>query len=252
MKKLLLGSAMAVMFVMPAMPSMAQETVALPAGHTALNISATEKQEVEQDLLIASLRIQHEAKTSNEVQKYINDHMKRAMAEIKKMTSVKVETGNYYVRPDYRYITTNKENGDRERVLEKWNGSQTVTIKGKTSEDVLKLAGELQDMHFVMNGLNYQLSPQKYDEVRDGLMEKTVGALMDRAKRVAKALGKTEVDLVEINVDANQGYAPQPVYARAAKMELMSADSAAMPAPTAEAGETTVTMSVNARAIIKP
>jgi predicted secreted protein len=247
MKRLLLCTALAITF---SMPSMAQETVALPEGHTALNISATEKVEVEQDLLIATLRIEHEAKSSKEVQEYINDHMKRAMAEIKKMPSVKVETGGYYVRPNYRYI--NKPNGNNERVLDKWRGSQTVTMKSEASDDILKLAGELQDMHFMMNGLNYQLSPAKYDEVRDGLMETTVEALMNRAKRVAKALGKSQVDLVEINVDAGGGYRPKPIYARAAKMEMMASADSSMPAPTAEAGETTVTMSVNARAIIKP
>ena len=247
MKKLLLGSALAIII---GMPVMAQDVVGLPDGHTALNISATEKVEVDQDVLIATLRIEHEAKSSKEVQAYINEHMKKALTAIKAKPSVKVETGGYYVRPDYRYI--DNKDGENRRVLDKWRGSQTVTIKSEESEDVLKLAGELQDMHFLMNGLNYQLSSKKYDEVRDGLMETTVEALMKRAKRVAKALGKTNVDLVEINVDAGGGYRPQPVYARAAKMEMMSADSGGMQAPSAESGETTVTMTVNARAIIKP
>ena len=247
MKNILLGSAMAIMLVLPAT---AQETVQLPEGHTVLNISATEKQDVEQDLLIASLRIQHEGKSSKEVQEHINEAMKKALAEIKKVPSVRVETGGYYVTPDYRYVT--KPNGDNEQVLDKWRGSQTVMIKSQASEDVLKLAGKLQDMDFMMNNLDYQLSPEKYDEIRDGLMEKTVAALMERAKRVGKALDKNKVDLVEINVDANQFNQPPVMYARAQKMEMMSADAAGMAPPSAEAGETTVSMTISARAIIKP
>lgn len=248
MKKILLSS---VLMAFLAFPAMAQDNVMeLPDGHTALNISATENVEVEQDLLIASLRIQHEAKNSKEVQDYINKKMKAALDEIKKVSSVKVETGQYYVHPDYRYIRT--KDGENEQVLDQWRGAQTVTIKGKEAEDVLKLAGQLQEMDFMMNGLDYQLSPEKYEEIRDGLMEVTIKKLNERAKRVGKALGKDNVDLVEINVDAFNNQ-PRPVmYARAAKMEMMSADSAGMAAPVAESGETTVSMTISARAIIKP
>ena len=228
----------------------AQNVVELPEGHTALNISATENVEVEQDILVASLRIQEEAKDAKEVQKRINQAMAKAVALVKNNNALKVETGQYYVRPDYRYIR--KDDGNNEQVLDKWRGSQTLTIKSEVAQDVLDVTGQIQDMGFMMNSLNYQLSPKKYEDTRDGLMEKTVAALRERAQRVAKALGKTQVDIVEINVDAHP-MRPQPVYARGAKMEMMamSAD-AAMPAPTAEAGETTVSMTINARAIIKP
>lgn len=250
MKKLLLGSALAVMFVMPVKAD--DNVVQLPEGHTALNISATEKVDVEQDLLVGSLRIQHEAASSKEVQQHINEVMKKAVNAIKRVTSVEVETGQYYVHPDYRYIP-NPKDGSNEQVLDKWRGSQTVTIKGKVADDILKLSGELQDMGFMMNSLQYTLSPEKYDEVRDGLMETTIEALNNRAKRVGKALGKANVDLVEINIDANGGYHPPVMYARGAKMEMMAmAADMEMSAPVAEASETTVSMTINARAIIKP
>ena len=228
----------------------AQDVVQLPDGHTALNISATETVQVEQDMLVASLRIQEEGQNAKDVQKTINEAMAKAMALVKSAPSLKVETGQYYVHPDYRHIR--KEDGSHEQVLDKWRGAQTLTIKSEVSEDVLDVTGKIQDMGFMMNSLNYELSQKKHEEIRDGLMETTVQKLRDRAMRVAKALGKSNVDIVEINVDSNN-YNPPVVYARAAKMEMMamSAD-AAMPAPTAEAGESTVSMTISARAIIKP
>jgi len=231
-------------------PVMANDVVHLPEGQTALNISATERVEVEQDMLVASLRIQEEGKDAKTVQKAINEAMQKATALAKSLPSLKVETGQYYVHPDYRY--TRKADGSNEQILDKWRGAQTITIKSDMAEDVLNITGQLQDMDFMMNSLNYQLSPKKYESVRDGLMETTIIALRKRAQRVAKALGKSDVDIVEINVDAAPMHHPRPVYARAAKMEMMamSAD-AAMPAPTAEAGETTVSMTINARAVIK-
>ncbi len=245
MTKLLLATAFALLITAP---SHAQDVVQLPDGHTALNISATESVDVEQDLLIASLRIQSEGKDSKAVQKEINDAMAQAVALAKKSTSLKIETGQYYVSPDYRYIETPTDTN--ERVLDKWRGSQTLMIKSENAEDVLNITGQIQDMGFMMNSLDYQLSPKKYDEVRDSLMETTIKALNDRAKRVATALGKTSVDIVEINIDSNN-YSPRPVYARAAKVEMMSMSADAMPAPTAESGETSVSMTINARAIIK-
>jgi predicted secreted protein len=232
-----------------ALPALAQDVVQLPDGHTALNISATEQVEVEQDMLVASLRIEEEGKDAKTVQKAINEAMAKAVELGKKYPSLRVETGRYHVRPDYRYIKTDDQNN--KRVLDKWRGSQTLILKSQVATDVLDVTGEIQDMGFLMNNLNYQLSPKKYNETRDGLMEQTITALRARAMRVARALGKDDVDFVEINVDAHSR-APRPVYARSAKMEMvaMSADSS-MSAPVAEAGETTVSMSINARAIIK-
>lgn len=247
MKKLLLTTILSLTI---ATSASAMESIALPKGHTALNISATERLEVEQDMLVASLRIQIEDKDAKSVQKQINEAMADAVKLAKKNASLKIETGQYYVHPDYRYIKTREE--DNKRVLDKWRGSQTITIKSEVADDLLNTVAKIQDMGFMMNNLNYQLSQRKHEETREGLMEKTVAKLRQRAKRVAKALGKEQVDIVEINVDSNN-YNPQPVYHRAAKMEMMamSAD-AGMPAPTAQAGETTVSMTISARAIIKP
>ena len=247
MKNILLASALSALFILPVQ---AQEVIALPDGHTALNISATERVEVEQDLLVASLRIEEEGKDSKSVQRTINEAMASATALVKRYPSLKVETGNYYVNPDYRYIR-DKNGNNNKRVLDKWRGSQTLTIKSVVADDVLNVTGKIQDMGFAMNGLNYRLSTDKYEQTRDGLMEETVKALKERAMRVARALGKSDVDFVEINVDANS-YAPRPVYARAAKMEMQAmAMDAGMPTPSAQAGDTNVSMTINARAVIK-
>jgi len=248
MKKFLLTSAL-IFTLTPTLQ--ANDIIQLPDGQTALNISATERVDVEQDMLVASLRIQDEGKSAKDVQKTINEAMEKAVALVKKHSDLKVETGRYYVHPDYRYVR-NKETSNNDRILDKWRGSQTVTIKSTNSEDILSVTGKIQDMDFMMNSLNYQLSPKKYDTIRDGLMEKTVSKLKARAMRVAKALGKGNVDIVEINIDSNP-HTPRPVYARAAKMEMMSMSAdTAMPTPTAQAGETSVSMTINARAIIKP
>jgi len=137
MKHILLTTAFALFTITSANAS---DVVTLPDGHTALNISATETIQVDEDTLVASLRIQEEAKDAKSVQKTINEAMAKAVALVKKYPSLKIETGSYYVRPQYRYIKVKDENN--KRVLDKWTGSQTLTIKSEVSEDVLNVTGD--------------------------------------------------------------------------------------------------------------
>lgn len=100
-----------------------------------------------------------------------------------------------------------------------------------------------------MNGLNYTLAPDTAIEVQDSLMEAALEQLQERANRAAKALGKSGAELREVNVNSS-GIPYQPMMrAQSMKMEMAS-DS--MAAPVAAAGETTLTLNVNARAILKP
>lgn len=249
MQQIVFFFALSCLFFIPA--AFSQELVALPKGETLLNLSATEQIEAEQDTLVAALRFDKEHSDSKQVQQDINQAMAKAMALTEKHPSLKVETGTYYVHPDYRYIQ-DKENGTNKQILDKWRGSQTIIIKSEVSQDVLSVTGSLQDIGFIMNGLDYQLSPSAYEKIRDALMETTVASLKFRAERVAKALNKTNVDIVEINVDANP-YMPRPIFARGAKMEMMAmAADSAMATPSASAGETTVSMTIHARAILRP
>ena len=82
-------------------------------------------------------------------------------------------------------------------------------------------------------------------------MERALKQLGTKSKIAATALGKGNYDIIDVNVD--NSYTPQPpvMYARMAKME-MAADAAGVAAPTAEAGESEVTMTVNARVLLKP
>ena len=81
------------------------------------------------------------------------------------------------------------------------------------------------------------------------MLEAALEKLQSRAERAAAALGKKKAELKEINTQGN--YRPhQPVYARGAPMMEMAMDSA-MAAPVASPGETTITMNVSAKALLR-
>lgn len=240
---------LACVLMMSSSPVRAQDPGLKPGpGETIINLSATERMTLGQDLLQASLRIDTDGKDAKTVQKEINDKMKAAIALTKDQEGVKVTTGQYYV---YGYDPNPQPvpvDGKAKKIEQRWRGSQTIDLESKTADKVLTLSGQIQEMGFVMNGLNYTLSVEKSESIRDELMTKALTKLKQRAEIAAKALGKSKVDLIEVNVDATMPYNP-PVMMKAGMARDAVAES--MPAPSAEAGETDVTMTVSARALLK-
>jgi len=226
-------------FAVPAYAQVEDPILSLPDGQVILNISAEERREVEQDLLVGTLSYVVTDRDASKVQNDINTVMAKAVEAAKATEDVKVNTGAYQV-----HETTDQRSKEKQ-----WRGQQTMTIKSMTSENILELTGKLQEMGLTMNGLNYTLAPDTAVDVQDSLMEAALEQLQERANRAAKALGKSSAELREVNVNSS-GIPYQPMMrASSIKMEMAS-DS--MAAPVAAAGETTLTLNVNARAILKP
>jgi len=218
------------------------------SGETILNIAATERAQVPQDLLIASLRIEKEDADAKIVQKAINDAMTAAMASAKAVPSVKASTGQYYV---YQYDPNpipvhERKAGEKSQAT--WRGSQTIELQSTAADDLLNLAGALQEAGLVMNGLTYSLSPEKADEAKDQMMEAALAKVKTRAERAAAAMSKTKTELIEVSVDAADMPMPQPMMMRAMAMDGAMEKSAT---PVAEPGDTEITLTVTARALLK-
>lgn len=222
-----------------ATPSFAQEMRILPEGQTLVSLSVTERAVVAQDTLQASLRIEATDKDSKAVQNSINSAMAKALKAAKAVKEVKTSTGHYGV---YQY--TESQDGER---FKQWRGSQSIELESQDAEAMLKLTTDIQEMGFAMNNLSYTLSNDKADEVRDGLMESALTRAQAKAQRAAKALGKSEVDITQVNVNADTNFiSPTPVMrmqAMAAKTEMADAN--------AEAGESEVTLTVTIQAVAK-
>ena len=213
----------------------------LQQNESLLHISATERRDVDQDLLIATLRIEVEDESNQTVQNEINTAMAEALELAKGYDDVKAITRQYNV---YSYDKNQGRDNAPQRIV--WKGEQALELKSKNSEQLLDLAGKIQGKGLVMDGLNYTLSPEVAAQIQDEMLEDALAKLKTRAERAAKALGKTTAELKEIDTDNN--YAPQP-YARA-EMMSMAAD-AKMAAPVASPGETTITMTVSAKALLR-
>lgn len=234
-------------------PASAQTAESLvKSGQTVLNISASETKAVQQDVLISSLRAEYEGKDSTALQNKINTLTAKALEMAKKFDDVEVMTDNYYVYP---YDPNQYAHPDPEERIEDvhkkeviWRGSQGLQLKSKNSEKLLKLMGELQAIGFQTSSLNYTLSTEAFETIRDSLMESTLKKLSEKAKNAAKALGKSSAELVEVSVDT--GY-PQPPVMMMARAEMSTGTDAKMASPMASPGESEIVLTVSARAILK-
>ncbi|MFN3826978.1 MAG: SIMPL domain-containing protein [Micavibrio sp.] len=237
-------------------PAVAQEKISFPgSGDTILNLAATERTVVTQDMLTATLRIEEESADATLVQGNINSRMKELLALAKAVTSVKTATGHYYV---YQYTPPRPEplsppvDGTPHEKPEEppavWKGSQSLIIEGTDAQALLQLAGTLQQKGMIMDNLSYGLSPEKAEETKDSLMEAALSKVKAKADRAAKALGKNRAELIEITIDTEDMPAHPPVMMRAMAMDGAMEKGGT---PSAEPGETDINLTISARALLK-
>ena len=215
-------------------------------GETLLNISATETKQVPQDLLVATLQYTAEGLDKRALQNEVNVNIKKALDEIKKEKNLKVSTQSYRI---YQFTLPSTLPNMTQEDRRRWRAQQSIIVKSKDAEMLLDLVGKIQDMKLDLTSLNYTLSPELFEEVTNELVTDALVKLQARAEQAAKTLGKNNVSFVEVNVNGN-GYA-RPQYARGMVMESM-AMSKDMAAPSAEPGESDVSLTVNPRALLKP
>ena len=212
--------------------------LSLPQGQVILDISTVERREITEDLLVATLSCQRVNTDPKALQNDINTTMRQALDLAAKVPAVRTATGSYSVYPTIEPRT-------KER---KWQGSQSLTLKSKDANALLQLAGTLQELDLTMNSLNYMVDPETAVTVQDSLMESALKRLQTRADRAAGALGKSKAELREVNVQGES--APYPEMMRSAYLDT-GMQAKEMAPPVAQAGQTTITLTVSGRALLK-
>ena len=210
---------------------------------TYLNLSVTETKQVEPDILIASLRYESESESAKEVQNKINQMMKKALSVLEKKENVEVSTEQYSVYKFYKPL----KQGAPEKEL--WKGSQSIVIKSKSTEDILALSGQLQEIGLVMSDLHYEVSIAKIEETRTSMVENAINKLLSHAKRVAGIIGLKEVKIKNINIDGDNRYppVPYPKLMRTVATDMVNSVANPVSAP----GKIDITLNISATILLK-
>ncbi len=228
-----------------AVPLLAQNQLSLgelQAGQLVLNLSATEQQEVAQDTLNATLDFVVQGRDQVALQNLVNAAVKKALDSAKAADAVQVQTGYYQV-----YQVQN-EPGIFSADNPVWRAQQSLQLHSLDSAALLALVGDLQSTGLTVTNLYYTLSPARYEQVSGELTIQVLQTLQQRATNAGGALGKQSAALVEVSLDGNTNVpVTREVYAMSARAMDMK-----METPSAEPGETTVSVTVSARAILSP
>lgn len=216
---------------------------ALSPGQLVLNLSATEQVNVEQDTLNISLQYSAQGRNSTALQNEVNEAMRSARDILDNTDNIDWSIQGYHV------YTVQADRPSRNAVDNPvWRAQQSVRMTSLNSGALLVVTAQLQDAGLTVSNMHYSLSSEKYEEVSDSLMNAALLKLQARADEAATTLNKSRADLVEVNINGNQGF-----FGGARMAMTESFDRAAtMAVPVAEPGESQVSMAVNARALLSP
>lgn len=206
------------------------------AADTGIHLTQQAQKVVPRDRLQAELRVEASGPDSRAVQDEINRRMGTALAKARKAPALTVQSGGYSV---YRE--------QPQKGPEVWHASQSLAFSSKDFDAVLKLSGELQNDGLAMSGLRFFLAPETLRAAQSELTAQALSGLRDRAGEVAADLGMSVAQYKEITVgNAGEGFEiRRPMMAKAA-ME----PGAPIAPPDAEAGESTISLTVQAEVIL--
>jgi len=227
------GSALAALAatILAATSAAASDQPALPGPEiTVVHLTAHAERLLPRDRLQATLAVEVTGTSPQQVQAEINKRMDAALARVHQVAAVKPQTGGYSV---YEQREANKP------VV--WHGNQSLNLWSDTPSALLELVGTLQQQGLVTSGLGYVLSPEALRKAEDALTTEALTQLRGRADRVAADLGMTVQQLRDVTVGNAQTEGRPPVV-----MMRMAAAAAPAPPPSAEPGDATVSVSVEA------
>jgi len=212
----------------------------LQAGQLMLNLTTNETTTVEQDTLNVSMHFSAQGRDSTDLQAEVNRVIREARDILKDTDNI-----DYVIQQYNVYII---QDGRPNRNDPTWRAQQGIRMSSLNSEALLVMTARLQKAGLVASNMNFSLSSAKLEEVTRELMDTALRQLQSRADSAAATLGKSRADLVEVILNEGQNFfGGRPMMA----MEMRAMD-AAMPVPVAEPGESQVSVSINARALLSP
>lgn len=218
-----------ILLALPAVSALGQTPAAL-GNTTVLHLTETAQRNVPRDRLRVELAVEVTDSDAAKVQAEINRRMADALARIKSVPEITLETNGYNVF---------QENPGK--TPPRWHGLQSVSLASKDFAKLLALVGTLQQDGLMIGGLTPELSREAQESVEDALTDEALARLRQRADRIAAGLG-TKVDVLRDLRIGNAATPSPPVRF----MAVAGGVSSSAPGPVAEAGEAVVSVTVQA------
>ncbi len=197
------------------------------AAYNRVRFEAQASGAVANDLMRVELAAEAQGPDPAAVAGGINEAMRWAVAEARKIKGIEMQTGAYYTAPTYL-------KGE----LKHWRGSQRLILSGRDREGLTRLMGVLQ-RRLAVKAVSFRVSDASRERLVERLTGEAIRAFRTRAGRITKEFGAKGYRLVtaSIGTGGREG-GPVPLRAQA----LTAAES--VPPPALEAGKSRITVTV--------
>jgi predicted secreted protein len=193
-----------------------------------VDLSASAGREVPNDLVIAIVYAEVENNDQARAANEVNEAIRWAADQARSVSGVSLETQQYTTRPVYA----------NDRRIVGWVARQSLRLESSDAQALGRLIGDLQS-RVAIQSLGSGLSPAAREAAEESLIAEALSQFRRRAALIADELGREGYRLVHINVGSAGGFYPvqfdRPEMAR----------TLSVAAPEIEAGNQTVTVSVN-------
>lgn len=201
-----------------------------PLNYDVVNLDASARAEVANDLLMATLFVE---KTNNDASKLaaeVNRTLNQAVRLVHDFPGVKIETGAQSTWPVY----------DAKNRLTGWRTRAELRVESKdfdaASRAIAKMESSLQ-----LSGIQFVLAPDTATATENRLIDTALKAFDARADIVAKAMGARGWRAVNININAGNNRPPMPVM----RAMAMKADAAEVAPQEFAGGDSEIVVNVN-------
>lgn len=206
---------------------------------TEVNISQQAERMEARNRIMVKLTVEARGNNAKQIQQEINKKMSDAIKKANSSRNVTVETSSYSVSRPYQSQNT--------KDVDRWRGSQTISLTSEDFEAVLSLSGTLQNDGLVMNDMRFFVAPETLKAVQDELTTAAVKELKERTGKVAKDLGLKFERFKNVNIgNASEEYDES---GRKAGKTVGTIKGKSTP-PSVVAGYALVTLKISATAIM--
>jgi predicted secreted protein len=203
------------------------------------------------DEATVTFSVEEQDKDRAAAQARVNQKMKQGTDIVRRADSqAELKTVNYYSYPVYPEVPENPPRPlatqAARRIPIGWRVGQYLEVKTRNLDNLPKTAAAAQKV-LGISGIDYHLSPELTKKLDDERIAATYRNLNERTAAIARAMGRNLNDAVIDTVDfeGSGNYAGGQDAAAPAPMAMMRAkhaESAEMPEPSFEPGETRLQM----------
>ena len=203
------------------------------SGKTKISFNQVAKKTLPRNRLRIDLRIEAQGDSSKDIQTQINKKMPAVLEITNAAHDLWVETGSYRV---FREPESNSH-------PERWHSTQDLSIFSDDFAEALAVAGKCQAQGLLMTNMTFFLAPDDLQATQSELTKTALDALRARADEVAADLGM-KIDHYQ-NITIGNAFESNEVSRGAQTGALAAAGT-----PAAQAGQTTVSLTVSADVLL--